>query len=297
MQVTDFPTGGKLRLTLDYFTARIESGAVDCLDGLARELGASLSLGRPRYAYSHGVNFLFGEDKFAEAWYSPGSDALSHPVVCVPGDSAGTVERAVRKLGWKYRVSRKDAALDLYDAEYFPVLVGVLKKYAVAHGLKTSCAGDWVNPVKGRTFYVGARSSRVMFRLYEWGRCHGEDPNWVRFEVEYKPQSEAERYAAADLSAMDAFSALGYPVIGKPLGIRLEDVCVLPGGAPRIRHDVARARRALVCQYGNTVERWLKDCGGDPAQFVAEVFEAVSRERERERLSVAPAVDMPELSP
>lgn len=299
-QPLDFPRNEDFRLSLDYLTARVDAPWREVSEKLSKELGASCLLGRAKNGYTHSVDLAIGEDVFASVHASPTSENMREPCVIVPGNVSATVERALRKCNFKYRVSRKDAALDMYDAEYFPVLVSVLKKHASLHEpkpLKTACAGDWLHPVKGRTFYVGARTSRVMFRLYEWGRCHGEDPNWIRFEVEYKPQEDAERYAAADMTAADIFAAFGVPAVGQALCISADDVPQIPSAPPRVRRDVVRARNALAHQYGKTVESWLRDCGGDPAAFVSDVLEAIERVRERANRPDAPRVLMPELSP
>lgn len=299
-QPLDFSGNGDFRLSLDYLSCRVDGSYSDVVNDLSRAVGASIGIGRAKHGYTHATDLFIGEDMFASVWSSPRSESMREPFVVVPGESSGVVERALVRCGYKYRVARKDAALDMFDAEYFGILVSLLKMFANEHlpkPLKTAVAGDWLNPVKGRTFYVGARTSRVMFRLYEWGRCHGEDPNWIRFEVEYKPQEDEERYAAAALSAADIFAAFGHPVVGAALGIPLHEVVNIPSASPRVRRDVARARRALAMQYGRTVERWLADCGGDPHILVSEILESVKAARDKSRLLEAPAVHMPELSP
>lgn len=106
--------------------------------------------------------------------------------------------------------------------------------------------GDWRNPNgKGRTLYIGTRTSSKFFRGYEKGRELGDpDSPWMRLEVEYK---SGDRIIPHDsLLYPHEYFAGAYPL--------LSTVCER---ASRI----LTTQRTVQASYERTV-RWLKhQCG------------------------------------
>jgi hypothetical protein len=201
-------------------------------------------------------------------------------------------------LPFGFEVTRMDAALDLYDAEWFPILVDQGKRWANEHRLTTDQRGDWLNPAKGRTWYLGARSSRFFHRIYEKGRKERVDPNWVRCEIEYKPHSREERASAGYLSAAQLWAMHAGPIFGRVIGLDLGEVFALPVHKPeRVRRDVDRARGALCAQYGKVLGVWLQECGGDPVALVADLMAGIEHQSRVRDWQQAPVVESPELSP
>ena len=79
--------------------------------------------------------------------------------------ASGTRAQALQSFlqersGFGWYVTRMDAALDVYDASLFVLLVETAKQWAEDRAMSTKVAGDWFGKGKGRTFYLGARSSR-----------------------------------------------------------------------------------------------------------------------------------------
>lgn len=283
-------------VVLDYLAAHVEASVEDVVQRLAAEIGATPRLGRGMHGYSHCAELCSGDDVWTRVFYTPGGT----PWLQASGQNAQPIENALRRLGFPYRVTRKDAALDLYDAEWFPVLTQVGKDHATRNAppLKVEHAGDWQYGIKGRTLYLGSRSSRAFIRLYEKGRKEHCDPNWVRLEVQYNPQGEHEQRQAAQMTAAQVWTLRAFPIFGKAIGIEAAELFDYPA-APLTRRarDQERARRALCDQYGKHIESWLRDCGGDPEAFVAELLHGIEHQRTVRAWKAAPPANAPELTP
>lgn len=76
----------------------------------------------------------------------------------------------------------------------------------------SSLAGDWVNGVEGRTFYVGKAANGKSLRVYEKGKQLGDlSSEWVRFEVQLGNRDRVIPFEA--LTDRDAFFAGCYPAL------------------------------------------------------------------------------------
>lgn len=284
---------------LDYLACHIDVAVDEAVDKLMAELGCQHKrLARGMHGYSHCCEVMSGDDVWCRVFYSHEGT----PFVQASGDNAQPVEDAIRRAKLPYRVTRKDAALDLYDAEWFPVLAEVGKAYAVAHDpqLKVEFAGDWLHRVKGRTLYIGARSSRFFIRLYEKGRKEGDDPNWIRCEVQYNPQDTLAQLAATEMTPAQIWCLRAYAIFGATIGVEpaelFDYVSDLPH-VPRIRRDEVRARSAVCAQYGKVIERWIRDTGGDAEAFVSALLAGIEHERIVRNRRPGAEVHAPELSP
>lgn len=283
-------------LVLDYLAAHVDAPVQAVVETLAAELGTVPRLGRGMHGYSHSAELCSGDDVWCRIFYTPGGT----PWLQASGQNAQPVENALRRLLLPYRVTRKDAALDLYDAEWFPVLADVGKRHATAHAppLKVEHAGDWQYGQKGRTLYLGSRSSRAFIRLYEKGRKERMDPNWIRLEVQYNPQGEVEQKQAAQMTAAQVWTLRCFPIFGQAIGLDPAALFDYPETTtPRVRRDQERARRALADQYGKTITRWLADAGGDPVAFVAELLHSIEHQQRVRNWTAAPPANAPELQP
>jgi len=283
---------------LDYLACHVDADTGWLVEQLCSALRLEARLGRPMHGYTHCAELEHGADVWARVYYSHDTK----PFLQVSGEPSQVFENTLRTLRVRYRVTRKDAALDLYDGEWFGILVGITKDFALSAmpPRKVEYAGDWLHAKKGRTLYCGARTSRVFLRLYEKGRKEGTDPDWVRAEVEYKPQSEAEQYHAAELTAGQVWALRAYHVWGRILGVSQDTFMQLPPRTrPRVRRDVQRSRHALCSQYGKVLEQWLIDCDGDAGALLSEVIEGIQAARAARELvsQVGAAIDSPELTP
>lgn len=281
-------------VTLDYYACTAHVDPQDLGNRLAAFYGGRVILARPKNGYTHAYGIEVGDETVCEMH----TRTPDHPWVFASGARSQDLRDALQWIGCVYEVTRVDVALDLFDAEWFPVLVDHGKRWATEHGLVTDQRGDWLNPKRGRTWNLGARSSRDYYRLYEKGRKERVDPNWVRLELEYKPQATDERLAASQATAGQLWAMRAGRVWGRILGMNLEEVFALPETKPtRVRRDVDRARAALAAQYGPTCSTWLRECGGDPVEFVAELMAAIEHQRKVREWAAPPPVNSPELAP
>lgn len=283
-------------ITLDYLAASVAMHGQELGDKLARHYGGQVELTRPKNGYTFGYAITVGDERMCEFHIREGDD----PWCFASGSRSQDLKEFLESVMVLHEVSvtRMDAALDVYDSEWFPILVEHGKRHALAHGLVTDQRGDWLAPMRGRTWYLGSRSSRFFHRIYEKGRKERVDPNWIRHELEYKPQHRQERLAAIALTAPQLWAMHAGPIFGKILGLDLAAVFALPVQKPnRTRRDVDRARGALCSQYGKTVVTWLQECGGDPVELVAELMAGIEHHRKVHEWLQSPHVNMPELSP
>jgi len=284
-------------ITLDYLAGSVFHSPQKFGEALAYHLGGAVTLSRPRNGFTHGYAVEVQDVAQAEFHCTPGTGG---PLWCF---ASGTKSQALWDFltegQYDWYVTRQDAACDVFDGALFPQLVQTAKDYAAANRMVTSVAGNWdVSTTRGRTFYLGARSSRGFHRIYEKGRKERTDPNWIRVEVEHKPQEYADRCAATQLTAPQIWAMHAGPIFGKVLQLDLAEVFQRPIQKPhRIARDTDRARRALADQYGKTIAQWLRDCGGDPQSFVAELLAGIDHQRAIREWANAPAVAMPELAP
>lgn len=113
----------------------------------------------------------------------------------------------LRRL-WPHRVSRADVALDYDYPHAFDRIHRAL--HALAREFKprpvqTSVAGDWLDGEAGRTLYLGARSSRLLVRVYEKGHeqaaAHPDQGpfslDWTRVEWQVRPDSRHKGIASS----------------------------------------------------------------------------------------------------
>jgi len=287
--------------TLDALACHVEADVAQVCKDLRRDLGLDAHMARGLHGYSFGVDLKLGADVVARIWYG---GELPDPFLQVMGPDSQSIENCLRASGYVYRVTRKDAAVDVYDAEWFGVMVSVMRRYATDAypPRRVEFVGDWLHAKKGRTIYLGSRKSKHLLRMYEKGRQLGADPHWVRLEAEYKPQDRAEQLHAARLTAPQVWALRAYDVWGAALGWKITDLygdASPPPPPERRSRDQDRARAALCTQYGRTIEDWLAELGGDPAQLWVEVVRGIEAAREKRSIqaTLGAMCDTPELNP
>lgn len=277
-------------IALDYLAGTVSTEYPDLLARLESHYGAQRQRIKGRNGYTDGYALMTGEETLCEAHHR----ADEHPWVFATGYRSQALQDFLRgsDLGWY--VTRMDSALDVYDAALFPVLCDAAKRWAAARDMVTNLAGDWIGRDRGRTFYLGSRSSRCFHRIYEKGRKERADQNWIRCELEYKPQSKDERIAATVLTAPQLWAMHAGPIFGDCLGLDLAEVFQW-SSVSRPKRDYERSCRAMAAQYGRTIQRWIRDTGGDPVAFVAELLAEVEHQQSVRLWQSAPNPAYPEV--
>lgn len=236
-----------------------------------------------------------GWKQYSDGWRCASSDACvyhggpnQHPHLRVSGESAHDVALTLREGFPDHRVTRIDVAHDFAGERAWEATVQDLAQRASRHRLATRLISSPTDPAKGQTFYVGSRSSAVFIRAYQKGKQLQEEgwsivtdadgtrtfqrgwqgqpealeqpnPDWVRVEIEYKPQKRLEKAAAARLTPMGvwqrrAWSAALYEHL---MGAHAP----YEPGARKGSSDTLSSLRHMMDQYGPTLTRACEQYG------------------------------------
>ena len=110
-----------------------------------------------------------------------------------------------------HRCTRVDACADFDAPRAFERLYRACNQVKKAHKIIGGKFGDWEDfPEKGRTLYLGARTSATRTRLYEKGKqpeyAFLERPNWTRLEIQVRPLKDAKE-AFSGLSPIEVWGS------------------------------------------------------------------------------------------
>lgn len=248
-------------IDFDAFAATIECDQGDMVDYLTYKFDLSESRGcPPRYGYEQARQIYRGDRILATVYWGSvaGGTHVRHE---------GDLASLLRQYLVEYYTSRKldmyptriDSRLDLFDEGLFDTMARCLTSYAEENGLKIGQMGDWVRG-RERTLYIGSRQSELMVRLYEKGQREKLDPNWIRYEVEFKPKKRDQRVASLDLSAQDILNLRWSGDFLNSVGLSNTGITEYPSVYKK--SDDENARYHLVKQYGRIIENWQEEVGG-----------------------------------
>lgn len=216
---------------------------------------SDIKRGRTLYGYQEAVELVRGEHKIASLMW--GLQGSPDPHIQFTGNDAIEGARLCRKLWPNHRVSRVDSAIDWYGEGAWDELSLLALEVAVKHGVQVQHVGDFLNGVKGRTLYIGSKSSPVFVCLYEKGKQPGMElmgePHWVRLEVRVRPKSRAKAQCAT-ITPPEVF---GCALWTQELFQRLTGASIARHrvGTQHAPTDDDRAFAALVHQYGPLILR------------------------------------------
>lgn len=224
--------------------------------------------GRGLHGYQRTLNLVRGSTKFVTLAYG-GNDGLHF---ISTGEHSPIVAPIIRDLKDSsflcHQVTRVDSKMDFEEQGLFDKFARAMINYAnnrKPQALKINMVGDWANG-KGRTLYIGSRQSQVYVRLYEKGYETGEKlglevtrPDWIRFEVEYKPQSRENRFKAQILAPDDIFKVSYIPEMMEAMG--LESGIQISIYDKKIT-DHERSKYYMFRNYGATMAEIVKNNGG-----------------------------------
>lgn len=243
----------------DWYEGSIFEDPADVIHSVAKALGGEIRPLRALVRYDAAAGVYSGEELlFGLHW----GDKLEHCHFVVTGKQARHVVPELRRCFREHGVSRVDVAVDVFDGWSYLEAAAEAIKLAQAHSITTSTEGDWVAGVRGRSLYIGARSSERRRVLYEKGIEQGSDArDWIRFELRVRPSSrEKQTYAAMtphQVLASDRYAR-------ELLNVLHLDAALAPvelPNVPRVRRDVSRARRALAAQYTGHILEWVREAG------------------------------------
>lgn len=162
-------------------------------------------------------------------------------------DRARIIAKASANVG---RVSRVDVACDAIEPWW--KAQGRAVQWAIAHpNTPVTHVGDYLRAERGRTFYVGATSSARRIRVYEKGIQTGGNPEWVRVELQYRPDNRnAKAWAYSATLEELASSSRAFVALRADAGLYTPPAYQPPGRQPLI---------ALAHQYGNVLREQVPD--------------------------------------
>ena len=248
-------------MKFDWYSASVPAdpqvvlGALDGFDDLA-----SFERTRPLHGYQEAWAMRRGPtDLFTVMW----GGSHTGGTVFVQGSGLHApplADRLRRNPALAHKVVRADIAQDYDDSTAWSKLVAICLDIADRRGLRIYQAGDWHRGEAGRTLYVGSPQSVVQLRLYEKGKKEGFRPDWVRLELCVRPKKREARELLSTALPSDFFGCSSWSVeLAERIGVpELERI---HAGTVYRQTDDARARAALLAQYGKTLARWADDLG------------------------------------
>jgi len=196
-----------------------------------------------------------------------------HPCVEASGCMAPIVASVLREHGAHY-ASRVDVAVDRAGPALFEDWRALCVRLSKAYGLSLRVIEAPTDPDAGSTVYLGSRKSEVFLRVYQKGLKTAGDEGlarpipeayrqWVRAEVEFKPDKKPGKHAAAIMEPnaywgvtewLSQFAQEALSMYAEPVNLRERR---------ESNHD--RAMRWMVAQYRSHLDKVWRDCGKDDA--------------------------------
>ena len=196
-----------MTVRFDAYTATTESATPY---QLAELFGAGLEAKQGRGFHTFGHRLAFSDESGSEVGFVQwGGGQGERSMIEVKGERTPEVVERLRSL-FPHRVTRLDSCADFDAPGAFQRLLRPVRSIKRSHRIWGERRGDWQQPEKGRTMNLGAPSSPTKFRLYEKGKqpeyAHLARVDWVRAEVQVRPQKEAKSIYAA-ITPLDAWGA------------------------------------------------------------------------------------------
>ena len=183
----------------------------------------------------------------------------------VKGDKSPAVAEALRAR-FPHRVTRVDACADFDAPGAFQRLYKACRTVKKAHGIVGGKFGDWEDfPERGRTLYLGARSSVTRARLYEKGLQpeyqHLNKKNWVRLEVQVRPVTLDAKTGFSSLTPLEVWGASRW---SRDIAAQVlkEHIDPHPAGSVYRLSERENALRWMCKQYGAHLVSLADDLGG-----------------------------------
>lgn len=252
----------------DWYTASIGAKPADVLGCLEASFDLSdIQASTPKNGYERAYNVVRGTTVLARVQYG-GSSVGSRVWASASGDQAPAFAQVIRENYNGHRLLRADVAMDYDEEGAWDSLAGLAIQTADTYGLKVKHVGDFHREKDGRTIYIGSRTSAAMQRTYEKGKQLGQSPNWVRQELEVKPQNENAKILYGLVSPEEMYQATKWTQhIWSVLNGPTTALRPAPPGSVRKQSDDDRALDFMAKQYGNVLRRRLEAMGGDVEAF------------------------------
>lgn len=232
----------------------------------------------PRFGYESAVKLIMPDLSVLCYAMFGGDSQNGRTLIYCSGGESGRLYRMLHRLSLnEVRVTRADVALDFDEPHAWESLHGLCRFLHDETGSKIRYIGPSFGELgdsdDGRTLYVGARTSSGMIRCYEKGKKDDATrPDWVRLELELKPQNPV---SAADVFLLEPRDVFTTHSLGRLVADQLACKKGMPLSHSRIKSppDYDRAFAFMMDQYGKTLVRKLRAMGGDIDALMAEIIE------------------------
>lgn len=251
-------------MNFDWYAATVDTPPAEAIGEMLRAFeGAEYEACRPLggYRFDQAARVRLAGDTLATLmWDGPGSRDGDACFVQATGRQAAPVAGFLRGWNPAHRVTRADVAEDYTGPGTWDRLSTLSLSVADRHGVKVEHAGDWHRGEEGRSIYLGGRMSVVREVCYEKGKQLGGDPDHTRVELRVRPGTREGKVEAARLSPAELYGASSWSAdLARELAH--PEVARLSLGTVYREGDIARARRALLAQYGRTLHGIYREVG------------------------------------
>lgn len=283
---------------LDWLRLSFSEGHVEHLVSLLQRVGFHPRNDRPKHGYTHGIGLSLdplSQTHDCRIWYG-GTSQNGRALIDAPSSAAGPVLEALRRSEIPFGLNRADFALDFDQVPFLSLQDVMLHTWETSWPYK----GTKPRPYKvddlgqgtGSTLYFGRRDGECMVRLYEKGKQlrDPQRPDWVRFEVEFKPQGDHKRAQAWSMLrrglfhdlACSGFAAAFIPDIWGCAADRV----FLP--TPKTSKDFEDRVIAMLRQYGGLIGEMRERAGDDWEAFGEIIVLATRSIAQSKELAVRP---------
>lgn len=245
-------------------TVKAEPEAVrEVLSGLVETGGWWEPAKKAPHGYYFGERLNDAHGLVAQIWWG---GAHEHPHAVITGETAQAAAELLRAHLPDHRVSRADACIDYAEPGSYDRLQALALGVAKDRGIQVGTAGDHLVTMKGRTCYLGARTSHTRLRVYDKAeelrqkfagqpsKLAGVPEELARLECQVRPQtSEAKQIA----SIVDPLTLMGSAAWMRELMRLVSGLELVPFVAGKVwrQSDDDRAYAALLAQYGGLLRR------------------------------------------
>lgn len=254
-------------MRFDYYTASIDAKPDHVLGFLNGSFEQSdIVPTAPKNGYEKAYNVTRGDSVLARVQWD-GVSVGARVWASASGDRAPDFAGLVRSEFSDHNLLRADVAIDYCEEGAWDSLYSLGLQTADLYNLKVTHVGDYHREQDGRTLYIGSRKSAAMERIYEKGKQTGGDPNYVRAELELKPQNARAKQVYAHATPEQMWHATKWTQHVIKVLTGSEGMQPAPPGTIRNLTDDERALDFMARQYGNILRRKLEAVGGDIHSF------------------------------
>lgn len=238
---------------------------------------------RPMKNYDSAAAFVIGNETRFKINFGGQNEEHGANVVG-SGAHAQALADVIRDRFPSHRVSRLDSCEDYYHEDAYDYLRKVALRIGKQH--RVQCR-EIVKPLPesddGRTLYLGSQTSAVSMRIYEKGKQLDCGTEWVRAELQVRPQKEMKSI----VSLLNPTAVWGLSKWSHQMSVELGNKNLQRVDAQVYQQsDHERAYRFMLKQYRKVLEQMLASHGSPEAVGAQIFYDLEHPEGEHEKTSL-----------